>query len=122
VGSTLLTEDLTRTTLVWKAERNVGKQMRVFSFFFSFLAFFFCFIRELNPYTPLMSISHIHPSTHPSGHPSPRPVVKAAAFFYFFPCNHIINIKKKISFSGEAKDSVVFSFFFCFIRELNPYF
>jgi hypothetical protein len=23
----------------------------------------------------------------------------------FFPCNHIINIKKKISFSGEAKDS-----------------
>jgi hypothetical protein len=36
--------------------------------------------------------------------------VISRAFFLFFPCNHIINIKK-ISFSGEAKDSVFFSFF-----------
>ena len=31
--------------------------------------------------------------------------------FFFPPCNHIINIKKK-SFSGEVKDSVVFPLFF----------
>ena len=29
--------------------------------------------------------------------------------------------KKKISFSGEVKDSVIFLFFFNFIRELNLY-
>ncbi len=28
MGSTLLTEDLTRATLMWEAERNIGKQMR----------------------------------------------------------------------------------------------
>ena len=40
-----------------------------------------------------------------------RLVVIGRAFFLFFPCNHIINIKKK-SFSGEAKDSVIFPFYF----------
>ena len=32
-----------------------------------------------------------------------------------------MNKKKYFSFSGEAKDSAIFSFFFCFKRELNPY-
>jgi hypothetical protein len=45
--------------------------------------------------------------------------VTSRAFFLFFPCNHIINIKKYFSFSGEVKDSVNFLFFFYFTRELN---
>jgi hypothetical protein len=47
-------------------------------------------------------------------------VVVSRAFSLFFPCNHIINIKKK-SFSGEVKDSVIFLFLFYFTRELNLY-
>ena len=39
-------------------------------------------------------------------------VVISRAFFLFFPCNHIINIKKN-SFSGEVIDSVTFPF--CFL-------
>jgi hypothetical protein len=42
------------------------------------------------------------------------------AFFYFLLHNHIINIYKKTSFSGEVKDSVIFPLFFYFIKELNP--
>jgi len=38
-------------------------------------------------------------------------VVISRAFFSFFPCNHFINKKKYFSFSGEAKDSAIFSFF-----------
>jgi hypothetical protein len=43
--------------------------------------------------------------------------------FFFLLHNHIINIKKYFSFSGEVKDSVIFPFIFCFTRELNhvPY-
>ena len=49
-------------------------------------------------------------------------VVISRAFFFFFPCNHIINIhKKKNSFSGEVKDSVIFPFIFYFTKELNLY-
>jgi hypothetical protein len=47
-------------------------------------------------------------------------VVISRAFFLFFPCNHIINIKKK-SFSGEAKDSVIFSFFILLHKSVNLY-
>jgi hypothetical protein len=46
-------------------------------------------------------------------------VVISRAFFLFFPCNHIINIKKYFSFSGEVKDSVIFLFFFYLTRELT---
>ena len=35
----------------------------------------------------------------------------SGAFVFFFPCNHIINMKKK-SFSGEVIDSVIFPFNF----------
>jgi hypothetical protein len=45
-------------------------------------------------------------------------VVNSRAFFLFFPCNHIINIKKK-SYSGEVKDSVNILFFFNFTKALN---
>jgi hypothetical protein len=41
------------------------------------------------------------------------------AFFLFFPCNQIINIKKK-SFSGEAKDSVIFPFYFLLHKRAKP--
>jgi hypothetical protein len=47
-------------------------------------------------------------------------VVIYRAFFYFFPCNHIINIKKK-SFPGEVKDSVIFPLFFYFMSFINLY-
>ena len=30
-------------------------------------------------------------------------VVISGAFFFFFPCNHIINIKKKILFPAKQK-------------------
>jgi hypothetical protein len=49
----------------------------------------------------------------------PTPVVISRAFFLFFPCNHIINIKKK-SFSGEAKDSVIFSFYIFLHKRAKP--
>jgi hypothetical protein len=50
----------------------------------------------------------------------PKPlVVISRAFFLFFPCNHIINIKKN-SFSGEAKDSVNFSFFILLHKRAKP--
>jgi len=38
-------------------------------------------------------------------------IVISGPFLKNFPCNHIINIKKK-SFSGEVKDSVIFPFYF----------
>jgi hypothetical protein len=47
--------------------------------------------------------------------------VISRAFSFFLLHNHIINIKKYFSFSGEVKDSVIFPFFFYFIRELNLY-
>jgi len=46
--------------------------------------------------------------------------VISGAFFKILLHNYIINIKKYFSFSGEAKDSVIFPFFFYFIRELKP--
>jgi len=45
--------------------------------------------------------------------------VISRAFFLFFPCNHIINIKKK-SFSGEVKDSVTFPFSFLLHKLHKP--
>jgi hypothetical protein len=48
-----------------------------------------------------------------------REVVISRAFFLFFPCNHIINIKKK-SFSGEAKDSAIFPFFILLHKRAKP--
>jgi hypothetical protein len=45
--------------------------------------------------------------------------VISRSFSFFLLHNHIINIKKYFSFSGEVKDSVIFPFFFYFIRELN---
>ena len=45
-----------------------------------------------------------------------RAVVICRAFFYFLLQNHIINIKKYFSFSGEVKDSVIFPPFFYFTR------
>ena len=52
--------------------------------------------------------------------PANSQVVISRAFFLFFPCNHIINIKKKNSFSGEAKDSVIFSFFILLHKRAKP--
>jgi hypothetical protein len=49
------------------------------------------------------------------------PLVMYRAFFDFLLHNHIINIKKHFSFSGEVKDSVISLFFFYFTRELNLY-
>jgi hypothetical protein len=46
-------------------------------------------------------------------------VVISRAFFLFFPCNHIINIKKK-SFPGEAKNSVIFSFLILLHKRAKP--
>ena len=43
----------------------------------------------------------------------------SGAFFKNLLHNYIINIKKYFSFSGEAKDNVIFPFCFYFIRELN---
>jgi hypothetical protein len=45
--------------------------------------------------------------------------VISRALLLFFPCNHIINIKNK-SFSGEAKDSVIFSFFILLHKRAKP--
>ena len=47
-------------------------------------------------------------------------VVISRAFFLFFPCNHIINIKKHFSFSGEVKDSVFFLFLFLLNKLHKP--
>jgi hypothetical protein len=47
-------------------------------------------------------------------------VVVTGPFIKKFPCNHIINIKKKFSFSGEAKDSVIFSFFILLHKRAKP--
>jgi hypothetical protein len=44
--------------------------------------------------------------------------VISRAFFVFFPCNHIINKKKTIS--GEAKDSVIFPFYFLLHKRAKP--
>jgi hypothetical protein len=55
-----------------------------------------------------------HPLT-----PEQAIVVDTEPFLKFFPCNHIINIKKKFSFSGEARDSVVFSFYFLLHKRAN---
>ncbi len=46
-------------------------------------------------------------------------VVISRAFFFFRWSNHITNIKKK-SFSGEAKDSVNFSFFILLHKRAKP--
>jgi hypothetical protein len=43
----------------------------------------------------------------------------SSAFSFFLLHKHLIDKKK--SFSGEVKDSVIFPFFFFFIRELNPH-
>ncbi len=50
----------------------------------------------------------------------PMSVVISGPFFLILLHNHFITIffKKKC---GEAKDSVIFPFFFCFIRELTLY-
>jgi hypothetical protein len=47
-------------------------------------------------------------------------VVSTGPFFKFFPCNHSVNIKKKISFSGEAKDSAIFPFFILLHNRAKP--
>ena len=49
-----------------------------------------------------------------------RLVVISSAFFLFLLRKHFIT-KKKFKKCGEAKDSVIFPFLFCFIRELNLY-
>ena len=51
---------------------------------------------------------------------SARWVVISRAFLFFFPCNHIINIKKN-SFSGEVKDSVLFPFYFWLHKHITTY-
>ena len=53
--------------------------------------------------------------------PQWRVVIYKAFVFYFLLHNHFMNIKKKIAFSGEVKDSVFFLFFFYFTRELDLY-
>jgi hypothetical protein len=49
-----------------------------------------------------------------------RSVVNSGAFLKNFPCNHIITIKKKFSFSGEVKDSVIFPFYFLLHKLHKP--
>jgi hypothetical protein len=49
-------------------------------------------------------------------------VVISGAFINFLLASQSQHKYKIIFFfSGEAKDSAIFSFYFCFIRELNPY-
>jgi hypothetical protein len=67
---------------------------------------------------------YIYMLTHPPTHPRrtrrmSTKVVVSRAFFLFFPCNHIINIKKK-SFPGEVKDSVIFPLYFLLHKTAKP--
>jgi len=48
---------------------------------------------------------------------APVLVVESEPFIQFFPCNHIINIKKTILFPAKQKTVQSLSFFFCFIYE-----
>jgi hypothetical protein len=65
--------------------------------------------------------THTHTHTHSTkkSHTQTPLVVNSRAFFLFFPCNHIINIKKKYFF-GEAKDSVILSFFILLHKRAKP--
>jgi hypothetical protein len=62
--------------------------------------------------------THIHTGTHPHTHHIHTQVVYSGPFKIFFPCNHFINKKK--SFSGEAKDSAIFAFYFLLHKLHKP--
>jgi hypothetical protein len=64
--------------------------------------------------------NHDDLNVHSSSASGARLVVISRAFFLFFPCNHIIDIYIKKSFSGEVKDSVIFPFYFLLHKRAKP--
>jgi hypothetical protein len=75
--------------------------------------------RPLTGPTPPKFDPRMKKRTPPPNRTSSTPFVVTGPFIKKFPCNQIINIKKK-SFSGEAKDSVIFSFFILLHKRAKP--